>query len=35
MIDISGGMKECASLGMDDVNDIIDETCFNWLNVSF
>ncbi len=29
MIDIRYGMKECASLGVNDVNDIIDEICLN------
>ncbi len=29
MIDIRDGMKECASLSMNDVNDIIDEICLN------
>ncbi len=29
MIDIRDGMKECASLGVNDVNDIIDEICLN------
>ncbi len=29
MIDIRDGMKGCASLGVNDVNDIIDEICLN------
>ncbi len=29
MIDIKDGMKKCACLGMNDVNDIIDEMCLN------
>ncbi len=29
MIDIIDVMKECAYLGANDVNDIIDEICFN------
>ncbi len=29
MIDIRDGMKECASLVVNDVNDIIDEICLN------
>ncbi len=29
MIYIRDGMKECASLGVNDVNDIIDEICLN------
>ncbi len=29
MIDIRDGMKECASLDENDVNDIIDEICLN------
>ncbi len=29
MIDIRDGMKECASLNINDVNDIIDEICLN------
>ncbi len=29
MTDIRDGMKECASLGMYDVNDIIEEICLN------
>ncbi len=29
MIDIRDGMKECASLGVNDVNDIIDKICLN------
>ncbi len=28
-IDIRDGMKECASLDVNDVNDIIDEICLN------
>ncbi len=29
MIDVRDGMKECASLGVNDVNDIIDEICLD------
>ncbi len=29
MIDIKDGMTECASLSVNDVNDIIDEICLN------
>ncbi len=29
MIDIRDGMKEFASLGMNNVNDIIDKICLN------
>ncbi len=29
MIDTRDGIKKCASLGMNDVNDIIDEICLN------
>ncbi len=30
MIIIRDGMKKCASLGVNDFNDIIDEICLNW-----
>ncbi len=29
MIHIRDGMKECVSLGVNDINDIIDEICLN------
>ncbi len=29
MIDIRDGMRECASLGGNDFNDITDEICLN------
>ncbi len=29
MIDMRDGMKECASLGVNDINDLIDEICLN------
>ncbi len=29
MIDIRDGMRKCTSLGVNDVNDIIDEICLN------
>ncbi len=29
MIDIRDGMKVCASLGVNDGNDIVDEICIN------
>ncbi len=35
MFDIRDGMKECASLGVNDVNDIIDEICINYNECIF
>ncbi len=35
MIDIRDGMNEYASLGVNDVNDIIDEICLNWIECIF
>ncbi len=31
MIDIRDSLKECAFLGINGVNDIIDEICLNWI----
>ncbi len=31
MNDIRDGMKECAPLGVNDVDDIIDKICLNWI----
>ncbi len=35
MIDIRDGMKDCASLGINYVNDIIDEICLNLIECIF
>ncbi len=35
MIDIRDGMRECASLGGNDFNDITDEICLNWIECIF
>ncbi len=35
MIDIRDGMKECAPLSVNDVNDIIDEIYLNWMECMF
>ncbi len=35
MINIRDGMKGCASQGMNNVNDIIDEICINLIGMGF
>ncbi len=35
MIDIRDGTQECASLNMNDVNDIINKICLNWIECIF
>ncbi len=31
IIDIRDDMEECASVGMNDVNNIINKQCLNWI----